>query len=113
MYTTFDDKFIVFPCSGLKLNNERLQAPATSLDESDSLKFDSLIINSSFFNEVVRFTNITKNDKAAKNYLKEYFYEFELCNSHKNIYMHRNPIQIPLIKSIHSQLSRTLDIQRL
>lgn len=113
MYTTKDNRYILFPSTGTQMNEERIHSPATSLSAEDSIHFESLLINCDFFNEISRFTNITEDEKKAKEFLKEYFGELALINSDTDLYKKRKAINIPLIKSIHVQLSQLLTPERI
>lgn len=112
MYITEDKKFILFPASGGKLNEGRLFSPNTSMRERDADLFAKMMIECSYFSEVSRFTNITSNDNKAKNYLKEYFSELKACNNDKEIYKERSPLNIPLINSVHIQLTKAMAIKK-
>ncbi|MCY9865134.1 hypothetical protein OTK49_21680 [Vibrio coralliirubri] len=109
MYTTGDKKYVLFPCFGAGLNEGRIYAPTTSLNEDDAANFSKLITECTYFNEIARFANITNDDNKSKEYLKEYFRELKNANSDKSIYMERQPLNIPLIKSVHSQLTHAMN----
>lgn len=108
MYTTGDKQYVLFPCFGAGLNEGRMFAPTTSLNEDDATKFSKLLTECSYFNEISRFTNLTNDDNRAKEYLKEYFHELKITNNDKSIYKDRKPLNIPLIKSVHTQLTQAM-----
>lgn len=112
MYTTEDNMFILFPAAGGKLNEERLFSPSTSMSEKDANLFAKMMIECSYFSEVSRFANITNNDELAKNYLKEYFSELKACNKDKDVYKSRMPLSIPLINSVHIQLTKAMAVKK-
>ncbi|KDM90816.1 hypothetical protein EA58_13730 [Photobacterium galatheae] len=80
--------------------------------ESDSALFAKLLTDCSFFSEISRFANITSDDNQAKNYLKEYFSEYKACNNEKDIYKNRMPLNIPLVNSVHIQLSKAMSMNK-
>ena len=107
MYTTSDNEFVLFPCSGSKLTEGRLFSPSANLEEKDADKLSKMMTDCSYFSEVHRFSNLISNDKMARSYLKEFFNELQKANSDTEIYKERKPMKIPFIKSIHVQLSKT------
>ncbi len=108
MYVTKDNKYFIVPCSGTKLNQLGNQNPNLTLKEDALLKFDHILLESSFLNEMSRFTNIINDDAEAKRFLMEYFTEFDSINNFQTIFINQSSLNIPLIKSIQRKLHETL-----
>ncbi|PSU89770.1 hypothetical protein [Photobacterium kishitanii] len=108
IYESDNKEFIFAPATGVKLNPNVFCKPTLS-DSKDATKLTELINFASSLSEVSRFSSIHQNTQRTTMFIKEYFDSYKEDNSHHKVFIQKDKVSLPYIKSIHSILANSLN----
>lgn len=107
IYENVSEGFVLVPAAGVRLNSKVFIRPCLC-DGINANKLNDLLCYASSFNEVSRFNCIHQNTIKSATFIKEYFDSYKEDNSYEQVFINKDKVNIPYVKSIHSILASSL-----